>query len=405
MPNGVPRPFSSGLHAYIDVLTGLNLQTIVDSYEDVDNFIERYSIRLRGETLLPQVIDYFFGSGLLSDELDFIGKRLEDKHIAILLLMLTDCLPRLSAKNGDVANIDADYRRTFALLRDLCKDLPLQELPAIALMEEEIRRNPKKKSRLHLIYATNHILSAYSAISTQNRLSFTNRELLNKRVMPEINGIWTENDSFTSFWYFEEVSNGYNMYRYELKNDHRELRYTKFFISFYQLSDDIVAIIVHPKAIRAMLSGQPMPTALFSYQKFEIENNVLTFVAEGERKEWFSVSHMMRSAHENFFKSLLDNNDKIRVNQYATDDYEFSMLLAAITNEHIFIKNGEGLFYKIPKSLNDVLYDVQFGDNVGLITFATETYVAFDDKNLYYDVSSEGQMAKHGIKIVTSITE
>ena len=154
-----------------------------------------------------------------------------------------------------------------------------------------------------------------------------------------------------------------------------------------------------------MLSGQPMPTALFSYQKFEIENNVLTFVAEGERKEWFSISRMIRSAHENFFKSLLDNNDKIRVNQYATDDYEFSMLLAAITNEHIYIKNGEGLFYKIPKSLNDVLYDVQFGDNVGLITFATETYIAFDDKNLYYDVSSEGQMAKHGIKIVTSITE
>ena len=386
-------------------LTDLDLQTIVDSYEDVDNFIERYSIRLRGETLLPQVVDYFFGSGQLSDELDFIGKRLEDKHIAILLLMLTGSLPRLSAKNGDVTHIDADYRRTFALLRDLCKDLPLQELPAIAMMEEEIRRNPKKKSRLHLIYVTDQILSAYSAISTQNRLSFTNRELLNKRVMPEISGIWTENDSFTSFWYFEEVCNGYSMYRYELKDDHRELRYTKFFISFYQQSDDTVAVIVHPKAIRAMLSGQPMPTALFSYQKFGIDNNVLTFVAEGERKEWFNVSRMIRSAHENFFKSLLDNNDKIRVNQYAADDYDFSMLLAAITNEHIYIKNGEGSYYKIPKSLNDVLYDVQFGDNVGLITFATETYVAFDDKNLYYDVSSEEQMAKSGIQIVTSITE
>ena len=61
-------------------------------------------------------------------------------------------------------------------------------------------------------------------------------------------------------------------------------------------------------------------------------------------------------------------------------------------------------YYKIPKSLNDVLYDVQFGDNVGLITFASETYVAFDDKNLYYDVSSDEQMAKHGIQIVTLIT-
>ena len=222
--------------------------------------------------------------------------------------------------------------------------------------------------------------------------------------MPEISGVWTESDSFTSFWYFEEVSNGYSMYRYELKDDHRELRYTKFFISFYQQSDDTLAVIVHPKAIRAILSGQPMPTALFSYQKFGIDNNVLTFVAEGERKEWFSVSHMMRSAHENFFTSILDSSETIRVNQYAADDYDFSMLLAAITNEYIYIKHGDGTYYKIPKSLNDVLYDVQFGDNVGLITFASETYVAFDDKNLYYDVSTEEKMAKHGIKIVTSIT-
>ncbi len=385
--------------------TGLDLQTIVDSYEDVDNFIERYSIRLRSETLLPQIIDCFFGSGQLSDELDFIGKRLEDKHIAILLLMLTGSLPRLSAKNGDVANIDADYRQTFALLRDLCIDLPLQELPAIAMMEEEIRRNPKKKSRLYLIYVTNQILSAYSAISTQNRLSFTNRELLYKRVTPDISGIWTENDSFTSFWYFEEVTNGYSMYRYELKDDHRELRYTKFFISFYQQSDDIEAVIVHPKAIRAMLANQPIPTALLSYQKFRIDTNAMTFATEGERKEWFGVNRLIRSAHEKFFKSLLDNSDKTRVNQYAAYDYDFSMLLAAITNEHIYIKHDEGSYYKIPKSLNDVLYDVQFGDSVGLITFASETYVAFDDKNLYYDVSSEEKMAKHGILLVTSITE
>ena len=56
-----------------------------------------------------------------------------------------------------------------------------------------------------------------------------------------------------------------------------------------------------------------------------------------------------------------------------------------------------------PKSLNDVLYDVQFGDNVGLVTFGRETYVAIDDKNLYYDVSSEEKMKQHGIQIVSEI--
>ncbi len=128
-------------------------------------------------------------------------------------------------------------------------------------------------------------------------------------------------------------------------------------------------------------------------------------MVEGERKEWFNVNRMIRSAHKNFFKSILDSSEKLRVNQYAADDYDFSMLLAAITNEYIYIKHDEGSYYKIPKSLNDVLYDVQFGDSVGLIFFASETYVAFDDKSLYYNVSSDEQMAKYGIKIVTSIME
>ena len=79
------------------------------------------------------------------------------------------------------------------------------------------------------------------------------------------------------------------------------------------------------------------------------------------------------------------------------------MLLAAITNEYIYIRCGEGEYYKVPKSLNDVLYDVQFGDDVGLVTFGRETYVAIDDKNLYFDVSSEEKMKQHGIQIVSEI--
>lgn len=383
--------------------TDMDLQEIVDAYEDVDSFVERYSVRLRGESLLPQVIDYFFGSGQLPEELDFVGKKLEEKHIAILLLILTDGLPRLSAKNGDVADLDADFRRTFALLRELCKDLPLQELPAISMMEKEVRRKPKKKSRLYLIYVTNHILSAYGAISTQNRLSLTHRELLNMRIMPEISGIWTESDSFTSFWYLEELSNGYNMYRYELNDNRQELRYMKFFISFYQYSDFTEAVIVHPKALRALVSGQPLPTAFFTYQKFRLDDDGMSFEPEGETKDWFKVTRLTRSTHEKYLQTILDNSGTIRTNLYADDDYEFRMQLAAITNEHIYIKCGEGVYYKVPKSLNDVLYDVQFGDNVGLVTFARETYVAIDDKNLYYDVSSEEKMKQHGIQIVSEI--
>lgn len=385
--------------------TGIDLEEIVEAYEDVDNFITRYSIRLYSESVLSQIVDYFFANGSLSEELDFVGKWLEEKHIGILFLMMTDALPRLSSKNGDVVDIDGDYRRTFARLREVCRNIHLLELPAISIMEEEIRRDPTKKSRLHLIKATNHVLSAYGAISTQERLSFTNRELMNRRIMPEIGGIWTENDSYTSFWHFEEIANGYNMYRYELKDNRQVLRYSKFFASFYQHSNYIEAVIVHPKALRILLSGQNIPTTFFSYLEFNEDDSGLSFEAEDEQKEWFKVSRLIRSAHEKLFQGILSDSSIRRVNEYADDDYDFTMLLAAITQEYIYIKLGESQYYKVPRSLNDVLYDVQFGDNVGLLTFSNETYVAFDDKNLYYDVSSEEKMREYGIEIVNDITE
>lgn len=386
-------------------LTGMDLQSLMESYEDVDEFVERYSTRLRGESLLPQIVDYFFGGGHLSEDFGFVGKRLEEKHIAILLLMLTECLPRLLSKSGDVADIDADYRKTFALLRDICKGLPLQELPAISMMEEEVMRKPEKKSRLHLIYITNHILTAYSAISTHERLSMTNRELMKGQFIPDnLDGIWTEDNGFSSFWHFEQISNGYNMYRYELKNDQQELLFTKFFVSFYHNDNMVEAVVIHPKAIRSILSNKPIPTSLFSYLVFKQAENEMSFESEGERKSWFSVSHLVRSSHSKLFQSMIDSKEKVKVNQFEEDNYDFTVLLSAITNDHIFISHHTEGYYKVPKSLNDVLYDVQFGDNVGVISIGRETYIAIDDKNLYFNVSSEEKMAQYGIQLVKIIT-
>ena len=67
------------------------------------------------------------------------------------------------------------------------------------------------------------------------------------------------------------------------------------------------------------------------------------------------------------------------------------------------MERAEGGYYKIPKSLNDVLYDVQFGDTVGVLTIEGLVYVAFDDKSLYFDVTTEEKMRESGIEIVDVI--
>lgn len=385
--------------------TGLDLQEVVEAYEDVDNFIDRYANLLRSETVLSQTVEIFFGDGLVPDDLVFVKKRLDEKHIPILFLMLTGGLPRLSAKNGDVQDIQEDFRRSFMILRDLCKNTFWQDLPAISMMESEVRANPEKRNRLQLIYATSIILNAYGAVSTQERLSLTNRELLQRRIQPDVDGIWTENDSMTAFWYFEEVNNGHYLYHYKLRNGQRELAYTKYFVMFYRIDDDgIGAVVVHPRSARYMVSGQPVPTMLIAYQRCQLSQDEICLTPENDGNDWFCVSRLKRSSHAEYLRSLMDDDAKGKINECSDTDYDFSCCLTAITAEHIYMERSEGGYYKIPKSLNDVLYDVQFGDNVGVLTFEGAVYVAFDDKSLYYDVTTDEKMREHGIEVVGVIT-
>lgn len=384
--------------------TGMDLQKIVEAFEDVDIFIDRYANLLRGDEVLSYIIEMFFGSGIVPDDFAFVKKRLNDSHIPILFLMLTGGLPRLSAKNGDVTTIKEDYRRTFMLLRESCKNVPMQELPAISIMECKVKEQPNKMNRLHLIHTVTFILNAYGSMSTQQRLCLTNRELEWRRLEPELNGIWTENDSFTSFWLFEKINNGYHLFHYELRNEQRELAYTKYFMSFHYDDDgSIEAVVVHPGAIHYIIGSQPIPSMMFAYFDTQLSDKEIAFNPKNNNSSWFCLRHLIRSNHAKYFQGLLDDNNRTKNNECADADYIFECCLAALTPTHIYMDCPKGGYYKIPKSLNDVLYDVQFGDNVGIISFKESTYIAFDNKNLYYDVTTEKKMQQFGIELVSMI--
>lgn len=381
--------------------TELDLQSVVEAYKDVDAFVDRYGQRLHGDGVQAQIVDIYFGSGEVPEELAFVRKHLEDRHVALILLMLTGCLPRLSARSGDVEDIDKDYQRTFALMRKVCDNVILQELPAISLQEHELEAHPERKSRLHLIYMTDQILNAYGTISTQQRLSLANRELAYSRVSPpEIEGIWTENDSYTAFWQFEEVNNGYNLYHYTLKDNQQTLAYTRYFISFYEEeSDQVLAVVLHPRSTRHIVKGQPIPKMYIAYFRFVMCDDGLSLSPKRTDDRWLGISHLRKSSHADYFKSMLNDGSRKLVNECPEGDYTFNCCLAALTADDIYIDCPDGGYYKIPKSLNDVLCDVQFGDSVGIVAFEGSQYIAFDDKNLYYDISTEEKMREQGIML------
>ncbi len=385
--------------------TGLDLQSLIEAYLDVDNFIDRYAIRLRDKELLPQIVDMFFGSGMVPTGLDFAMKRLTEQHIPILVLMHIGSLPRLSAKSGDVQNIEEDYARTFSTLREYCKNVFIEELPIFAIMEAAAKQHSELRNRLHLINTATKILNSYGSLSTQERLSLSNRELQERLIDPEVDGIWTEDDSYTAFWYFKEVVNGYYFYHYTLRNEQQELAYTKYFMAFYvNDEEDIDAMIMHPRSTQYILNSQPIPNIFLDYQTCDFDTDEIIFTPKGESKAWFDVSRLRRSSHAKYFQSLLDDKSKVRINENSDSEYDFCCCISAITPDYIYMPYAKGGYYKIPKSLNDVLDDVQFGDNVGLITFEGSTFVAFDDKSLYYDVTTKEKMREYGIEVVKLIT-
>ena len=88
------------------------------------------------------------------------------------------------------------------------------------------------------------------------------------------------------------------------------------------------------------------------------------------------------------------------------DDYEYdySSGLAAITETHLYIEISKGKYYKVPKSLNEMVEDVRFGDRVGILTFKGSTYIAFLD-DFYCDVTTEENRKQWGIVIEEVIKE
>ncbi len=385
--------------------TGLNLQNVIESYEDVDNFIDRYESRLNNKEIPSQLVRLFYGNGDPETDMSFVRGRLELRHVPILMLMLLGCLPRLSAKYGDVLDINADFRRVFDFLRKECQVPSFQTIPLLTMEEQKVAATPDYRTRIQLIASMTDILNTFGALSTQLRLSVNTREFLKDQFIPDIEGIWTEDDSLTSFWYFERLVNGYNMYHYTLRDNQQTLSYIKYFISFYSEDSEPMAIVVHPKMTRYMVTGQPVPPNIFAYLDFEQTDDKLHFTPKGKDGEWFRLSDLIRSTHAKFYQTLLNDDNKKKVNEYASDDYELLHQMVAITTDAIYLKHRDQGYYKVPKSLNEVLEDIHFGDNVGILTFLDATYIAFDDKSIYYDVTSEEKMHELGIIIVSSITE
>ena len=397
--------------------TDLDLQEVLDAYIGADRICERMGNVANPALFCQHLVWYFYADAEATDDIAPIINKVEAEQLPILVLFVLKLLPRLSAKGGDVRDIRQDYRRLFSWMSETVnKDIMMQKLPLLTQLEDEIRHNPDILCRLHLISTANQILNSFGALSTRERISISNKELLENQFDPEVDGIWTENEFSTVFWRFEGIANGYHLYRCQTDTTRKSLTFTKFFMKFFHLGNDIMALVIHPQAIHYLVSGKKMPNNLFAYLDCQMKvdkgkaDNFITFSPQSADGQWFTLKQLRRSEKEEFFQNLLDDERYEKTDSHANDDYDFTISLAAITSDYIYISKDETTYYKIPKSLNGLLEEVGFNSNAGVMSFKNTadgepaTYIAFDDFNLYYNISTLELMTEHQIEVVDSIS-
>lgn len=397
--------------------TELDLQEVLEAYNGADKIYERLGKVDSPELFCQHLVWYFYADAEATDDIADIINKVQPEELPLLVLLVLRLLPRLTAKGGDVKDIAADYRHLFGWLSETVnKGITMQKLPLLTKLEDEVRSNPGIMSRIHLISIANQALNSYGALSTRERISMSNKELLENQFDPMVEGVWKENELSTVFWQFESISNGYHLYRYQFDSNRRTFAFTKYFMRFFHQGNDLMALVIHPHAIHYLVSGKAMPNCLFAYLDCQImddaedgQKETISFNPQTADGKWFALRQLKRCGKDAYPQSLLDNGRYEKIDCHAADAYDFTVSIAAITSEHIYIGKDEKTYYKVPKSLNVLLSEVGFNSTVGVLSLSSttcgqsSTYIVFDDFNLYYDVSTSDAMGEHQIEIVDSI--
>lgn len=397
--------------------TELDLQEVLDVYDEADSICEDMKKTTDPASFCRNLVRYFYADEEATDDINPYIEDIQPKHIPILVLLMLKLLPRCSAKGGDISQdeIKENYLTLFDWMTDIVKENAiLQELPMLAMMKEKVRDDANIMCRIHLIYTTNLILNSYGALSTKERAGISNTILQENRFDPEIEGIWVENDATTVFWLFERIVNGYHLYRYQLNSKRKVLMFTKYFMIFQHYEKNEEATVIHPQTAQYLVTGKKIPNRLIAHLNFQKEANhgnkqedTLSFNPQAPCGSWFKLKHLKRSINETSFRKKLEHYEQIDSNP--DDDYTFTIALAAITHEHLYIHKDGKNYYKVPKSTDDLLSSIGIDSNVGILEFSktadghSTTYLGFDDVNLYYDVSTPEAMAEHQIEIVDNI--
>ena len=387
--------------------TELDLGKVINDYKACDEIIDKYGSRLKSlkrENVCQHLVWHYYSDKDLPQDIAFLAEKMEGSQVPIFILLYLVILPRANSKGGDVTQIEQDCQSVLRFLKTtVSNNILFKELPILRRIEEDYIKHPELVCRIDLIEGIDDTLQAYGSMSTLIRNTYSTRELNQYLIFPDIEGFWNDTGASNVFWQFEQANNCFFLYLWNINVGKWELKYKKYVVVFANTPNWNYCTIIHPRSIESQITGKPFDNLHVAYLDYGIEENVICFEPLQSDSKWFQLRELRRSPKQDFYLNLLDDDRWQKVNEFEEYEYNMYSYLSAITRNDIYIDRPEGGYYRIPKSMDDRFWEVNFSDAIGILEYKGKRYLGFDEYRLYFDVTDEENLPQE-VSIVDVIS-
>lgn len=343
----------------------------------------------------------------LIDEIYDPADKKQKVNVLILILLALKLLPLYSKGRGDATDILSDYDRLFTFLNPLMTDNMLFQVnQSFDVWKEQIAECPEMATRYNLYNALKEIMDNYVRCTDNRALYLSNLDFQSSVEFPMGELMWK--DSGGSYWRFEALDNGYFATQYVVEPAGNRILWTRYEFFFFSDDDGLYVYIVHPQGSLKLIKGKKLTdkdtdTCIVSTSGLEGHRTV-SFTPMSE-KSWFKES-IMTETELTYDDFLVGFRGYAFVDSNPQATYRIVSMIAAVTREHIYIPDGEGRYFRIPKSISPVLEYTSVNDNGGLfeLQLTKERIIGFIDQAVYINVTSPREYEAKGITLTPTIT-
>lgn len=396
--------------------TDIDFDEFLTEYKTASAFYEKKNLKWlarRRNTPCYELLKYVyaglpktsFSDSVLAELVDEIyvpdiGKQ--KINVLILILLALKLLPLYTKGRGDVEDICSDFEKFFSFLSPMMNDGTMfTSIPAYDLWQER----GSCKNRFSLYRAFAEIMENYMSCTDRKAFYLSNQDIHNKLEFPLNDKIWIDDKS--RLWRFERLCNGYFALVYEKDQRFQIIRWARYEMVFHTLDDEMYMFLVAPQGGVMLMKGKELTDSDNDYFRVTVScgkgQRVLHFTPVSA-KSWFDLRTLTETDMSG--EGFVEAHKSYRfIDRYPDSTYKSISQIAAVTVAHVYIPDGEGRYYKVPKSEFPVLQSASVNDIGGLFELPAtkERFIGFIEYGIYINVSNSLLCEQYGIQRVCSI--